>query len=294
MTSCSSYGSVEPVRCPNGTLCSVPYLPPVFSPPGYSEITVFSGSVEKRTLCPCSAGMYCPLGQSGNCSNATLTLECPQVCPPLQLITCANDDRECPRRATTARYPLWWSLHCALITVPARSPAARMVTCRTARPPPLPILFAPLGSGVMTRIPLPAVGTVRIVPLAQVCGRFARRSITAPPQASGFSARRTITVLKVSSLVCSTNCVQLSHDNVLPFTGSVSPVKCGPLSRCVCQDGCAAPNNLSPVPILILLPVVLFVLWKVGTACQRRRQINRDKLVTVAAAANHVNAANAP
>ena len=43
--------------------------------------------------------------------------------------------------------------------------------------------------------------------------------------------------------------------------GSISPVKCSAFSRCVCDGGCSDPNNFAPIPILIAVPIVLYVVY---------------------------------
>jgi ABC-type multidrug transport system ATPase subunit len=56
--SCYQDGLHEPVKCPEGASCIVPFLPPLPASPGY-----FISSNASRKVLPCSTGEYCLLGR---------------------------------------------------------------------------------------------------------------------------------------------------------------------------------------------------------------------------------------
>jgi ABC-type multidrug transport system ATPase subunit len=66
---CSDWEMTQPKPCPPGSLCTVPYFPPIPSPPGYF---VSRNGVEPPELTPCHSGddecEYCPFGQDENIS----------------------------------------------------------------------------------------------------------------------------------------------------------------------------------------------------------------------------------
>ena len=103
-TSCAAEGLTEPFKCRNGTICSVPYVPPLPSPPGYKEkLAAFLGRGHAiRVFEACQPGEWCGLGRSESEGNTTL---CPGAffCPTPAVIqpllcdmngTCTVDD--CP------------------------------------------------------------------------------------------------------------------------------------------------------------------------------------------------------
>lgn len=71
-TTCSNPKLTTPMLCPNGSICTVPYFPPLPSAPGfYSDLQ--NGI---KTNIPCSLGEYCPLGRS--ITNSINDLNCPE------------------------------------------------------------------------------------------------------------------------------------------------------------------------------------------------------------------------
>ena len=80
-TTCSSAGTVVPAPCPDGSLCTAPYLPPLPAPPGFAtNTTVFpnsatGGNYTFRGLSPCALGDWCGYGRAEpttGAQNATL------------------------------------------------------------------------------------------------------------------------------------------------------------------------------------------------------------------------------
>ncbi len=81
-TTCYYAGTITPLDCPSGTICGVPYLPPIPAPPGYAETVSLEvnadwdvDGIAFRNLVPCAPGDYCNLGRSLNNGS----LECPAV-----------------------------------------------------------------------------------------------------------------------------------------------------------------------------------------------------------------------
>lgn len=61
-TTCAANGLIEPMVCPEGTLCGVPILPPIPANPGFLEF--WDAPNQQRGLTPCASGEWCSLGRS--------------------------------------------------------------------------------------------------------------------------------------------------------------------------------------------------------------------------------------
>ena len=59
--------------------------------------------------------------------------------------------------------------------------------------------------------------------------------------------------------------------------GVNEPTKCGLLSDCRCEGGCAEPHNYMSIPVLVLVPVGLWLLFFLFTKYNKYRAAKRDK-----------------
>ena len=69
-TTCSRAGTVAPEPCPDGSLCTAPYLPPLPAPPGFATNTsvlpdaATGGNYTFRGLSVCTTGEWCGFGRA--------------------------------------------------------------------------------------------------------------------------------------------------------------------------------------------------------------------------------------
>jgi hypothetical protein len=124
--------------------------------------------------------------------------------------------------------------------------------------------YCPEGSGVWKVDGLPLVcGFCRLTLHSCVACRFARRVRTAPIPRSAFSVPPATIALKVAlgtAHLCEHAGLHCTFRNFC-LPGSISPVKCSALSKCKCKRGCQSQDNYEPIPVLISIPVGLFLVW---------------------------------